>query len=353
MSLRQDDDHFKEFALALEREIAKYGDQSDRHNVQKRQIETLMALEEEFRAVLTTHRWGEAVYRDFIEYIRREKRNLLAARPYFRERQEVFTAEIGVALKAKDAKALFKYRLNYQFVQWALASRKWYPRSRARLLGSAIQKARTEIIETNMPLAISRARIFWSRTPRSHLSYMDLVQISCEGLMSGLDKYVPADEVIPRQFRGVAIGRITGNFIDDYSATLLHFFPADKRRLYRANKEVSRCPDGVDYERVAAAVNADMDGEARASASEIAGLLAAASCVSADSSSTGDPDAPEPIDRFAAPAGSRPDVQAEEREAVGAVSEAIQRLSVFERKLLRLKGVKFAPGDSLYKEHGC
>jgi RNA polymerase sigma factor (sigma-70 family) len=189
----------------------------------------------------------------------------------------------------------------------------------------------------NTPLCINRARLFHSRTPPSHLSQMDLIQIGSVGLISGIDKYAPDGEVVTKQFRSTAMGRMGGNFIEEYSAPMLHFFPVDKRKLYRANKIVGKSVGPVDFGRVAEGVNEK--GDVSTTPDEMADLMAAASTVSSDSSLPSDPDAPEPITRFAAPESVRPDVQFERGEAMGRMEAAIARLTVFEQKLLRLRGV--------------
>jgi DNA-directed RNA polymerase specialized sigma subunit len=340
--LKSQDDHFKKFASWLEREIAKYGEANvDYYERQKAQVEKLVALESAFRKELISHRSGASVYRDFITFICDERRNILAARPYFRERQTVFTKQISKALKKRAEKSLYRFHFNFQFVQFVVGARSWGKIGRRILeLAEAIKAIRTELVEMNMPLAISRARIFWSRTPKSHLSLMDLIQISAEGLMSAVDKFVPP---FSRVFRAVAIGRMTGNFIEEYSETPIHFYPCDKRKIYRANKLTGRQPDSIDFERLASDVNAmaRRSGEAphRTDARELAGLMAAASVVSADSNSSQDPDAPEPIARFAAPESSRPDRQVEERDAITRMAWAVAQLTVYEQKVLRLKGV--------------
>jgi len=92
VTTKRNDDHFRSFAVWLEREIAKYGEtHGDYYERQKAQFEKLLGLENTFRRTLRKDRWGEGVYRDFITFICEEKRNILAARPYFRERQAIFT----------------------------------------------------------------------------------------------------------------------------------------------------------------------------------------------------------------------------------------------------------------------
>lgn len=337
-----DDSHFRHFAGTLERAIEQYGDLSEETLIvrQCRQMETLAALETEFRQTLIKHPWGVGVFKGFVNYICDERKNILAARPFFRERQGVFTEEISKALKAREEVALYKFHLNFQFVQFAIHRYKWPKGARIIKLAQQIADMRTELVEMNMPLAISRARIFWSRTPKSQLAYMDLVQIACEGLMSAIDKYVlPFSPV----FRAVAIGRMTGNFIEQYSETLVHFFPVDKRKIYRANKLMSKfTAEHMDYEALAEAINKDVDEAHKTTAAEIADLLAAASCVSTDSvgptNSDAECDAPS-INRFAAPACCQPDVQFERHEVMSKLEGSIRKLPMIEQKLLRLRGV--------------
>lgn len=337
MNYKDQDEHFRHFTGVLERAIKQYGDLSEETLLQrqKRQVETLVSLEKKFRLTLIRHAWGPGVYKAFVRFICDEKRNILAARPYFRERQEVFTKKISKALKKRADRSLYRFHFNYQFILFALKARKWRGGDIVRL-EEEIAAIRKELIEMNMPLAISRARIFWSRTPKAQLSYMDLVQISCEGLMSAVDKFcLPYSKV----FRSVAIGRMVGNFIENYSETLLHFYPRDKRKIYRANKLVSKFGNQVDFSALAEQVNEGVDKVHQTSAIEIAELMAAASCVSTDSTATNTPDAPEAVERFAAPESLQPDIMVEKADSMYALEEALKCLTMFERKLLKLKGV--------------
>ncbi len=346
------DDHFRTFASSLEHEIAKYGEvDMDFDERQKTQVELLVALEAEFRQTLIAHRWGPSTYKDFVKLICDDKANILAARPYFRERQQIFTTHIAPALKARDAEALYPFAFNYQFVLFAMKSRQW---ERNRMgtpiveLARRITVARLQLVETNMPLAISRARIFSKHASVGALSYMDLVQISCEGLMSAVDKYVLP---FSTSFRNVIIGRIVGNFIEHNSATMLHFYPVDKRKIYRANKHSGRVVD-IGIDDLVEQVNMGKKALHHTDAGEIADLMLASSCVSLE----------QPGDKHAEAAGvdvigrptsmsnqwavapeeQRPDIQAENNNALARLVQALGNLSVYERKLLRLRGVEFS-----------
>lgn len=353
-----DNEHFRTFAVTLEEHIAKYGTVKDWYALQKHQVEELISLELRFRKTLIKHQYGKWAYRRFVDFITTEKKNILAARPYFRERQETFAKKISRALKDKDVEKLATFSVNYQFILFVVAlqprGKSWGAKSPIVRFADKIRHLRQTIVEMNMPLGISRARVFYSRTPKSHLSYMDEIQIAAEGMMSGVDKYAPDEYgVDPKQFCATMIGRMTGNFIEEYSETLIHFYPVDKRKLYRAHKLVGRQPGEVDHDWLANQVNTSIkkrknddeaeviiDEQHKTNGPEIADLMAAASCVSADSSLPTDPDAPEPITRFAAPESTRPDVMVEKHDAMGLMASAEKQLSIFERKLLRLRGVR-------------
>lgn len=339
-----DNDHFRLFASSLEAAIEKYGSMPEKTLLQrqKQQVERLVALETKFRRTLIKHPWGPGVYKSFIHFITEEKRNILAARPYFRERQEVFTKQIGPALRDRAFKSLYRFHFNYNFIVFVLKARSWNKTNfgaKITNLAKEVADIRTEIVEMNMPLAISRARIFWSKTPKSHLSYMDLVQITAEGLMSAVDKFV-----LPysRVFRAVAIGRILGNLIEQYSETTIHFYPIDKRKIYRANKLSRKYAGDVDYTALADDVNLGVDPAHRTNSSEIANLMAAASCVSADTILPKDSDAAEPGERFAADEANRPDALVEDQESRSLLYASIGSLALIDRKLLRLCGIEYA-----------
>lgn len=345
MSFDYTDEHFRSFTQMVERAIARYGDLSEETVLdrQKRQVETLVDLERAFKDQLWLHPAGHKVYEDFIAYIVDEKRNILAARPFFRERQKCFTDNISGCLKNRSAQGLNGYRINYPFIRFAVNRLKKYltecsaaqPQTDELFsITEQIEELRQEIVELNLPLAISRARLFWSKTPRSQLSYMDLVQISCEGLLAAIDKFVPP---FARVFRAVAIGRITGNFIEEYSETLVHFYPSDRRKLYRANKLAGK-KAAPDFELLAEQINAMADTGHRTTPSEIADLMAAASCVSTEST-VSESDGEGCTDKCSADDSYRPDVRVEHEEAVGAMLLAVSQLSAFDQKFLKMKGV--------------
>jgi hypothetical protein len=111
------------------------------------------------------------------------------------------------------------------------------------------------LIEMNAPLAIAQATKFFKKTPKSHMTRMDLIQVAMEGLASGVDKYVCPYR--NKSYRQVLIGRIKGNLIEAYSETMIHFYPSDKRKLYNANKAMREfsVEQQVDFKGLAKRIN--------------------------------------------------------------------------------------------------
>lgn len=334
-----DNSHFRQFATSLEAAIASYGEGSGDHfSTQKAQVELLFNLETEFKEALLKDGHGGFAHEDFVNFIRDEQRNILAARPYFRERQDTFRTYIAPALRDRWVSALWRFNINYPFVALTLKRAEKGGVKYAPIvyeLAEKIKKARQELIETNIPLAISRARVF-DRYRQRHLEYMDLVQIATEGLIAAVDKFV-----LPygKNYGAVMYGRITGDLTEGNSETLLHFYPSDKRRLYAANKLVK---EGKTFEEIADKLTVET-GES-VDSNDLQQLHLAAVTVSGDSQGSGDESSKvgteeQPMSRFEADESCRPDVQFEQTEVMNVLKNEISKLSIFEQKLLSLKGV--------------
>lgn len=334
MAIDESGEHFRSFQAVLTAVIDRTNSPSH-----KQQVDNLVKLEDQFRRALIRHRNGEVVYQAFIAYICDVRRNILAARPYFRERHDGFTNQVARALESRNWRRLLPCRINYQFVHFAMSAAKWKPRSQPAVIARKIIAARHAFVETNLPLAISEARRFYQKTPKSHLSFMDEVQLCAEGLISSLDKFEgPYTDV----YKGVAVNWMKGNLIEAYSATMLHFYPKDKRRIYRANKFMAKHPHGsFDVEDMVAAINTDLPERSKTSEDEIRDLVAAASTVSSDTKAPGEADdVPDNVARYAAPDDCRPDVRFEKAEVVHVMYRATAGLPLVDRKMLRLMGMK-------------
>jgi DNA-directed RNA polymerase specialized sigma subunit len=343
------DDGFKVFASTLEATLADMPSYNEEELIrhQRAQIKNLVALETEFRKTLIAHKWGPAVYADFVDHICIERGNILSARPYFRERQTVFTAKISKALKKGSPTGLYKYRVNWTFISWVLECRKWAPKSPLRVLAQQILDIRSELLEQNIPLAVSQAKLFFASTPRSHLTFMDVVQIQCQGLLLAIDKFVPPVEKgmsdaesleAFRGFRAVAIGIMRRDRVNDYSQTLMHFYPGDRQKIYWANKMTRRYVDEVDHAAIATEINLNLPEAQHTSSEDVSKLVAAASTVSADYAVDSESDSV--VESTFGDDCFRPDVRAESEQLHNVLFDSIAKLSMLEIKLLKLKGIR-------------
>lgn len=214
-------------------EVTKTLEKNDDGSDQKKQVEGLIKLEKQFRKEILKHRvQTREIYFQFIRMIVGENRNILSARPYFREKSNVFNAHIAPAIREANIWRLSKFHFNFMFMLFVKSNWKGgFPQEVDRLYRET-EKARKVLIENNMPLAINRAKLFYRKVPRSQLDLMDIIGIAAQGLINGIDKYVGK---YTKVFRSVCIGRMTGDIIDNYSDTVIRFYTNDRQILYRAN----------------------------------------------------------------------------------------------------------------------
>jgi DNA-directed RNA polymerase specialized sigma subunit len=340
---------FKRLAKTIKDAIAEYSSKEDGDftTQQKEYVENLLKLEKKFKKVLQKDSRGLKVYKKFIDHIwhsgRDNNRNTLTARPYFRERQTSFSKGISPAIKKQKPKWLYKFNINYPFIEFVLKTYSWGPNSKVVKAAREVYEARQKIIVLNTPLAISRARIFKHKVPESHLTYMDLVQTCFEGLVNAIDKYAPGKEGYTPVFRSVIIGRCVGDLIQSYSETLLHFYPNDKRKLYRANK-ANRNDREITSDQLAKMVNDGSKLTNPTNPAEIHLLTAAAGHLSLDSPmpEISDHESGETLkDNYVAGDEVRPDNQAESSELYNKLYKSFTELDVLDCKLLQLMGIDF------------
>jgi DNA-directed RNA polymerase specialized sigma subunit len=345
------DDGFKLFTQVLETRLENQPayTEEDLARHQRPQIKQLVALEKKFRKTLLAHKSGPTIYKEFVEMICVEKGNILSARPYFRERQEVFTEFISTALKKGSASGIYRFRVNWMFIAWVLKQRNWRPMSEVRLISNEIYKIRKALLEENLPLAISQARTFFGSTPRSHMEFMDIVQVQCQGLLLAIDKFCPPsdeksmtdDESLDayRSFRAVAIGIMSRDRVNDYSQTLIHYYPRDRQKIYWANKMLRQFVDEINHEIIADEINLNLKESEKTNPEEIADLLATATTVSADYAS--EPEGDTVVESAVGDEALRPDIVAENNDLHEQLANAVTGLTLFEKKILKLQGVTY------------
>lgn len=332
------DDSFYRLAGEVTRAIEKNKNGAD----QKAQVEELINAERKFKDFILRYRFSTQVYKMFLQHVCIVNRNILSARPFFRESAITFSKSITPAIKANDIETLKTFNINYQFIKFIRTHWHGVFPPRGQILFDRVHRARTILVENNMPLAINRAKLFYRKTPRSHLTLMDLIEICAMGLAAGIDKYVGDYTPV---FRSVCIGRMVGNMIDAYSETMLHFYPSDRRILYKANSIRGR--QGIeDVNELAAEVNASfqrdkLEGksipEGTVIASELSSLMNGASTVSADA--TMDNEGFGVYDFTPDTRINAEEAYIEHQETMNMLSHA-KKLPILNKKVLRLKGLK-------------
>lgn len=341
MSKPRHQDGFDNSFYILAAEITRALERNKDGTLQKEQVEELLDAEKKFKETVIKYRQSTEVYKKFLQKICIQNKNILSARPFFRESAITFSKKITPAIKAEDIETLKSFNINYQLIKFIRDS--WlgpFPK-RAQQLFERVYKARTRLIEDNMPLAVNRAKLFYRKTPKGHLNLMDMINICAMGLAAGVDKWCGTYSPV---FRSVAIGRMVGNLIDSYSETMLHFYPSDRRVLYKAHSLRGR--KGIDdVVQLTEAVKTGFKEDAKEgksipktniNPSELNSLLNAASVVSTDSSTeegfgvyhfTIDPNQ-DILDNYI------------QKETVNKMLTLAKSLPILHRKILKLKGVK-------------
>lgn len=310
--------------------------------IQKEQVEELLDAENKFKLHIMKYKASTWVYEAFWQKICLQNKNILSARPYFRESAITFSKKITPAIKATDIETLKTFNINYQLVKFIKDNWKGKWDDRMEKLYQRVFVARTKLIQNNMPLAVNRAKLFYRKTPKSHLTLIDFIGICAMGLAAGVDKWNGPYSPV---FRSVCIGRMVGNLIDSYSETMLHFYPSDKRILYKAHTLRSR--KGIDdVKELTEAVKNAFKEDAKEGKSipknkidvgELSSLMQAASIVSADATVND-----EGFGIYSFTMDEKQDIEKEyvEKEATDKMLYLAKSLPVLHKKILRLKGLK-------------
>lgn len=204
---------------------------------QKAQVERMMELEKNFKKNINSYKQSDKIYQKFLMYIKIERGNILTARPFFREDSKTFGTYISPAFKQDDIQKIKNFNINYKFMKFVIENWRGNLPAKALKAWNEHQYVRQKIIENSMPLAINEAMKFYKAVPKNHLTLMDMINASMSGLCIGVDKWVGPFRTV---FRSVCIGRMKSNIMELYNQTSLHYYPSDKKIIYKANLLKSR-----------------------------------------------------------------------------------------------------------------
>jgi DNA-directed RNA polymerase specialized sigma subunit len=248
-------------------------------STQKQQVEKLLKLEKQFKKEIINSSQGNIIYKKFLSMIIVTNGNRLTANPYFRENRVTFASSISPSLEMGNWKSLQKNNINYKMVLFMKQAWRGDFPDHLQKIFDEITQARNVLITNNMPLVINRAKRFFTRVPRSHLSLMDMISLCTAGLCTGIDKW--SKTTYSPVFLSVCIGRMTANLMEAYNETTISFSPEQEKILYRARR-ASLSLGTEDLDCIAKAINLTLekDGDSkRITKQELEQLIGASSIV--------------------------------------------------------------------------
>ena len=285
----------------------------------------LIGLEKSFESKLRKTAKGRKVYSAFIDMIYKANRGMIALRPYFRQREDLFLNTINKAIEHNKPDQLYGSPINYRFAAFAMNTLQ-SPSKELVVIFENLKAAREDIIKHNLFLALGQAKIRGRSTYSSTIELSDLIQIANEALMISVDKFVPDQKSV---FAHMAIGRIIAQLIADGSSpSAATVTTAGKKKLYKIRKLLAELPD-VTRKEISEILNI--------AESEVNELMESTHYSSLDQTLYTD-DTQTLGDIIEDPSDDAYD-DAESKDLFLKLLKAYECLSIIELKILRLKGV--------------
>lgn len=301
----------------------------------------LCNLEVQFSKRLRSTAEGRKVYEKFVYKINRMKGGIKVAKPYFRERQDIFSETVNRAIRENKPDMMYDIPINYKFVRYAMENittktdkegNVIKPSKKIIELYEDIKITREEIISKYLHLALNKAKVFSKSMYIGYSDFSDVLQLANEALVLAVDKYVVDEN--SSSFHVMAIGRIIGHLIaygaSPSSATIgLH----NQKKLYQIRKLMQKNP-GIKNKEIAEVL--------KIAEKEIDELIEATKYSSLDQPVNSDMEDSSLGDYIPDQKGEQnnPHSNTEHSQLVGMLYSKMDQLSVIEQKILRLKGIK-------------
>lgn len=297
----------------------------------------LYIKEQNFAKKLQSTAYGRKVYMMFIEKIAKAKGGIKSARTFFRARQDSFFLTVNKAIKETEPKLMYGVPINYTFCSFSIESLRTPDKDGkikdrdAKLveLFGEIKSLREEIISKHLYLSLNRAKIHSKSTYGMSVDFEDLVQIANEALILAVDKYVMGDEA--SSFHAMAIGRMLANLITN--GTILSSVTIGQhaqKKLYQIRKLLQKNPDFKSQD-ISAALNIAEE--------EISDLMNTTSYRSLDEE-LGEDSETRYGDIISDEKATSQYEEVEKKSMLDLLSKGFGVLSLMEKKVLILKGVK-------------
>lgn len=290
--------------------------------------------EQSFAKKLQSTGSGRKIYMMFIKKIVESQGGIKSARSYFRARQESYLETVNEAIKKVNPKLMYEVPINYRFCLFATQTLVTIDPKLSELF-SEIKTLREEIINKHLYLSLNRAKIH-RKNSHGRAEFEDLIQIANEALVVAVDKYVMDGE--ESTFHQMALGRMIGNLIANgstLSATTIGGHA--HKKLYQIRKLLQKQPN---------LTNDQVGNILDIAREEVDSLIAATSYSSLDeelpnSSKSGTVDSVRRIDTIVSDDWEKEFEAIEKEDALSKLEEGFKNLSIIQRKVLLLKGVKF------------
>jgi hypothetical protein len=305
--------------------------------LQKYQVNRMLELECIFKESVVQFKQSSTVYQKFILFIKKEKGNILRARPYFRQSAKVFNKEISHLFKKNNYESLKKYNINSKFLKFVVKNWKGKLPKVAQEAKNEHAKIRQELIENSLPLAINEGMKFYKAVPNTpHITILDLINASIAGLCIGIDKWEGPFRPV---FRSVCLSRMKGLIMEIYNQTSIHYYPSDKKILYKIKLLKSRQKDIKQdelIEKVSEYMKQIKDTR-QMDEKELENLLSASNVYSIE----GDAFKEDGFNYYEAfvDENSFIEEKTEKADLLKQTLASCQKLSIIQKKILKLKGV--------------
>lgn len=318
----------------------------------------LYEKEQSFAKRLRQTGYGKNVYRAFITKILNSRGGIKKAKSYFRARQNSFKGTINKAIKERNPELMYNVPVNYKFCLFSMEAletkeavegkldaygnkvyrnkldergNKIYKDKKLPALFEEIKKLRGEIISKHLYFSLNRAKIFKQTAYGYSTRFEDLIQMANEALIVAVDKYVIDDD--SSTFHVMAYGRILSNLIENGEETFAATVgPDGKKGLYQIRKLLQKNPN---------LSTAELANIMKVAEEEVADLIGSTSYQSLDNF-VGDDSNTRLIEIFTTEDNNRSNPQETlvKNDLLSVLSDSFDVLSVMEKKVLRLKGVK-------------
>lgn len=278
----------------------------------------LVLCEEAWRDLLLSTKHGIKIYEKFIHYIINVKQNILDARPFFRIKQSEYITKVNPFIRNNNPKPLTKLRINSTFITFVMEIYKGPHKKALNKLSNKINELRKDFLIRNFPLILNRIKLIYHT---SNMEIQDLVAIASSAALLTIDKFAPTIKnghiVYTSVILSSIIRRITAAVDQTIDSQQLHLYPSDRKILI----EIARLKkEGLTDLEVSDKVNV--------SEYEISRFENGVSIESYDENVNQLESHTESVDET---------VSMKEQKSI--LAKHLDILTVFERKILKLKGM--------------